>query len=329
MEAKPPLEFEDLLGAAHPLGEVERNRRRGQQGPVEIESDDREPPGHERILPGAHVRSEATPPKAHREADDRRFTQRLPTLTGYRTCTRLPPVCREKLGHARMVHKGPAAGCLLKLSAMPLDWQVLPPFLLAVLVIQVTPGPGMLFILANGIAGGPRSGVAAAFGAATGMLVHTAAAAAGLAAVFRAAPPIYDGVRLLGATYLLWLAVAHLRSPGVPGSIESATSDGSTRRVYLRSMLNNLANPKVILFFVAFLPQFVIGGAGPAAVQFASLGVIFLLVGLVLDVGIGVLAGRVGQCLRRRNWMTTMLDRLAGAIFAVLGVRLALDVVRR
>ena len=208
---------------------------------------------------------------------------------------------------------------------MPIEWQALAPFLLAVLVIQVTPGPGMLFILANGIAGGPRAGVAAAFGAATGMVVHTAAAAAGLAAVFHAAPPIYDAVRLAGAAYLLWLAFTHFRSGGGLGALEPSTGRSSARRVYVRAMLNNLANPKVILFFVAFLPQFVVPGGAPAVLQFVVLGALFLLVGLLLDVVIGLLSGRIGDALRRREWVTRLLDRVAGTIFARLGLRLALS----
>jgi threonine/homoserine/homoserine lactone efflux protein len=208
---------------------------------------------------------------------------------------------------------------------MTIEWQALAPFLLAVLVIQVTPGPGMLFILANGIAGGPRAGIAAAFGAATGMVVHTAAAAAGLAAVFQAAPPIYDALRLAGAAYLLWLALGHFRSAGGLGAVEPATGRSSARRVYLRSVLNNLANPKVILFFVAFLPQFVVRGGGPPGLQFAVLGGLFLLVGLVLDVAIGALSGRIGVALRRREWVRRLLDRVAGTIFVGLGLRLALS----
>jgi threonine/homoserine/homoserine lactone efflux protein len=206
-----------------------------------------------------------------------------------------------------------------------MEWQALAPFLLAVLLIQITPGPGMLFILANGIAGGPRAGIAAAFGAATGLMFHTAAAAAGLAALFQAAPPIYDAVRFGGACYLLWLAVDHFRSAGSLDDLEPQASRSSTRRVYLRAIVNNLANPKVILFFVAFLPQFVAPDAGPPIFQFIILGGLFLLVGLVLDVIIGVLSGRLGHTLRRRKWVTKLLDRIAGTILAGLGLRLALD----
>lgn len=205
------------------------------------------------------------------------------------------------------------------------QWEVLAPFLLAVLAIQITPGPGMLFILANGIAGGPRAGIAAAFGAATGMMFHTAAAAAGLAALFQAAPPVYDAVRLAGACYLLWLAVDHFRSAGSLDELEPPAKRSSIRRVYLRAIANNLANPKVILFFVAFLPQFVVPGAGPPTVQFVILGTVFLLVGLVLDTIIGLLSGRLGNTLRRRKWVTKLLDRIAGTILAGLGLRLALN----
>jgi threonine/homoserine/homoserine lactone efflux protein len=206
-----------------------------------------------------------------------------------------------------------------------MEWHVLAPFLFAVLVIQITPGPGMLFILANGIAGGPRAGIAAAFGAATGMMVHTAAAAAGLAAMFHAAPPIYDAVRIGGACYLLWLAVDHFRSAGSLDDLDPPASRSSTRRVYARAIVNNLANPKVILFFVAFLPQFVVPGAGPPTLQFVILGSMFLLVGLILDVIIGLLSGHLSQTLRRRKWVTKLLDRIAGTILAGLGLRLALN----
>jgi threonine/homoserine/homoserine lactone efflux protein len=214
-------------------------------------------------------------------------------------------------------------GC--SLPPVPVDPQILGPFLLAVLVIQLTPGPGMLFILANGIAGGRRAGVAAAFGAASGMVVHTIAAAAGLAAVFRAAPPVYDGVRLAGAAYLLWLAVGHLRSSGRLSEMDSSPESGSVRSVFRRAMVNNLANPKVILFFVAFLPQFIVHGGSPAFLQFIFLGAVFLSVGLALDVTIGSLSGGIGDTLRRNARLRTILDRLAGTIFGMLGLRLLLD----
>jgi threonine/homoserine/homoserine lactone efflux protein len=206
---------------------------------------------------------------------------------------------------------------------MAVECHVLVPFVVAVVVIQVTPGPGMLFILANGISGGRRAGVAAALGAAAGMVVQTVAPAAGLAALLRAAPLIFDLVRIAGGAYLICVAIRLLRGPTL--SRERADKPRPARSVFVRAVINNLANPKVVIFFVAFLPQFVVQGGAPPRIQFFLLGMVFLLVGLVLDVGIGLFAGKIGEALRTRAWLSRLLDRVAGATLAALGMRLALE----
>jgi threonine/homoserine/homoserine lactone efflux protein len=200
-------------------------------------------------------------------------------------------------------------------------WELFVSFLSAALIVQLVPGPGMLFILANGIAGGPRAGVAAACGAATGMVFHTFAAALGLAALFSQAPAAYDALRIAGGLYLLWLAIGHFRS----ASSALATEPGErppARRVFVRAWLNNLANPKVILFYIAFLPQFVAPGPGSATLQLIVLGFVFLLLGLVIDLALGVFSGRVGEWLRRRPSFRKGIDRLAGTVMGALGIRL-------
>ena len=191
-------------------------------------------------------------------------------------------------------------------------------FGIAALAIQVIPGPGMLFLLTQGMAHGARGGVAAALGAACGMLVHTVAVAFGLAAVFSRAPAAYEIVRVGGGIYLLWLAVGHLRARG---ELEPAERERSLRWVFVRSWLNNLANPKVILFFVAFLPQFVDEGGAPVRLQLLALGGLFGALGLVIDVPLGVFAGRAGDALRRSARLRTWLDRVVGAVLGGLGVR--------
>jgi threonine/homoserine/homoserine lactone efflux protein len=196
-------------------------------------------------------------------------------------------------------------------------------FLAAVLLIQLVPGPGMLFIVANGISGGARAGVAAAFGAAAGMVVHTVAAALGLAALFLHAPLVYDLVRIAGAGYLLWLAATAWRSADVAVPTGPGTPDASIKaaRVFVRALLNNLANPKVILFFVGYLPQFVDRGRGHVTAQFLVLGALFLLVGLVVvDVPLGLCAGRAGHLLARRRAVARLLGKAAGTIYAGLAV---------
>jgi threonine/homoserine/homoserine lactone efflux protein len=213
---------------------------------------------------------------------------------------------------------------------------LLVPFLAAVLLIQLVPGPGMLFIVANGITGGARAGVAAALGAAAGMVVHTVAAALGLAALFVHAPLAYDLVRIAGAGYLLWLAVRAFRSAGagVPTQPGTPGAPAGTARVFVRALANNLANPKVILFFVSYLPQFVDRSRGHVTVQLLVLGALFLLVGLVVvDVPIGLCAGRAGRLLARRAGVARLLGKAAGTIYAGLAAwtlrRVATDAVVR
>jgi threonine/homoserine/homoserine lactone efflux protein len=195
-------------------------------------------------------------------------------------------------------------------------------FLVAALVVQLVPGPGMLFILSQGIAGGRRAGVAAALGAASGMVVHTCAAALGLAALFLHAPAAYDVLRLVGGAYLLWMAIGHFR-----GSRRLAVGDTPrhappSKLVFRRACLNNLANPKVIAFYVAFLPQFVDRRLGQVPLQLLVLGFVFLLIGLAVDLPLGAFAGRAGEILRRRAGLRRVLDWVVGTILGVLGIRL-------
>lgn len=201
-------------------------------------------------------------------------------------------------------------------------WELFVAFLSAALVVQLVPGPGMLFIVANGIAGGPRAGVAAACGAATGMVFHTLAAALGLAALFAHAPAAYDVLRIAGAVYLLWIAIGHFRGAREATLDDDQRATRSAKRVFVRAWLNNLANPKVILFYLAFLPQFVTPAAGSVTLQLLALGFVFLLLGLIIDLVLGVFSGRIGDWLRQRASLRKALDRVAGTIIGALGARL-------
>ncbi|GII79040.1 membrane protein [Sphaerisporangium rufum] len=206
-----------------------------------------------------------------------------------------------------------------------MNMQLFTAFLLAALVIQVTPGPGMLFIVALGMAGGRRAGWAAACGAAAGMLVHTCAVALGLGAVLRAAPMAMDLLRFGGAAYLLWLAVRAFRtSDGVPAVPDRAAPE-RLGPVFVRGLVNNLANPKIVLFYLAFLPQFVDPVLGRETVQLFVLGLAFLALGLAVDLILGGAAGGAGRRLLRHRAARRWLDRLAGTVYGVLAARLILS----
>lgn len=197
-------------------------------------------------------------------------------------------------------------------------------FAVACLVLNLVPGPGMLFITAHGVAGGRRTGVVAAVGMASGTVVHTVAAAFGLGALLRVAPIALDAVRLVGAVFLLYLAITTLRSTLTDDAHEQRPRR-SLRRTYGSAVLTNLANPKVVLFYFAFLPQFLTSGGWPVTAQILVLGGILVVIGLVMDCLIGVAAGTFAALLARRPAARRWLGRVAAGIFGGLAVRLLLD----
>ncbi|WBB62926.1 LysE family translocator [Streptomyces sp. WMMC500] len=210
------------------------------------------------------------------------------------------------------------------------DMSLLAAFVAAIFVLSITPGPDMMFIVAMGGRGGSGMGVMAAAGVACGMLVHACAAALGLSALFGALPVLYHVLRWLGAAYLLYLAVRAFRDRSVPGD-EDAAVDGADgrrtgpgpRRAFWQGMITNLLNPKVIMFNIAFLPQFVDPGRGHLPLQLLVLGVTGVVVGFCVDGTLGLLSGRLSRALRRSRRLARGLNIFSGTVFAGLAVRLA------
>jgi threonine/homoserine/homoserine lactone efflux protein len=204
------------------------------------------------------------------------------------------------------------------------DPAVLPGFILVVLLICIAPGPDMAFIIAMSIDGGSLAGVRSAVGMAVGMALWTVATALGLAALLRAAPAAFDAIRIGGAVYLLWLGYITLRSART--SAASAAAHVSTGRNFaVRGMLTNLANPKIAVFFAAFLPQFVRTAAGPAGPQLLTLGGVFLLAGLLVDSLVALGAGRLRLALHPGGRMAMALSVIAGIVLCGLAVGLAVE----
>ncbi|MEJ2000255.1 MAG: LysE family translocator, partial [Maritimibacter sp.] len=158
-------------------------------------------------------------------------------------------------------------------------------FLGAGLLLNLTPGADVMFASASGLAGGPRAGVAAAFGVALGGLMHASLAAAGLAALLAAAPTLFTTLRYLGAAYLLYLAVKAWRA----GPAEPRTGAAKLTQAIRRGFLTNALNPKVALFILAFLPQFTSPATGPVWLQILVLGALFSTTGFFVTAGYGAL----------------------------------------
>lgn len=198
-------------------------------------------------------------------------------------------------------------------------------FAMAVVVLNVVPGPGMMFIVAHGISGGRRSGVVAAMGMASGTVVHTVLAALGLSALLRAAPFALDAVRIAGGLFLLYLAINALRSARAASRVGSVEARKPLRRTYLSAMLTNLANPKVVLFYLAFVPQFLTPNGWPVSAQILALGSVLIGIGLVMDCAIGLMTGTFSALLLRRPAFERWLKRISGLIFGGLALRLLAD----
>jgi threonine/homoserine/homoserine lactone efflux protein len=191
------------------------------------------------------------------------------------------------------------------------------------LLLNVTPGPDLLYILGRSVSQGRQAGLLSALGVGAGCLFHVTAAALGVSALVLAIPVAYDVVRWAGALYLVWLGVKALRSRGASLEVQALAAT-SARRVFLQGAITNALNPKVALFFLAFLPQFADPARGPLAPQLLLLGAIFTVNGTLVCLLFAVFAARLGEWLKTRYGVTRLLDRVTGGLFIALGLRLAL-----
>ncbi|PIE10185.1 MAG: threonine transporter RhtB [Rhodobacterales bacterium] len=195
-------------------------------------------------------------------------------------------------------------------------------FLPVALALNLTPGADMMFCLAQGLKGGPRHAWAASGGVAAGGLVHGLLAGVGLGALIASYPSALDAIRLLGASYLIVLAVQVLRKPLTTPSNAPARPP---RRAFRDGLLVNLSNPKVILFFLALMPQFIRPEAGPVLVQFVTLAALLCLSGFIVNGLIGHGAGRISAAMLRRPKAERVLRALTATIFGTLAAKLVLS----
>src|SRR5688500_13078224 len=207
------------------------------------------------------------------------------------------------------------------------DTQQLLLFMAAALALNITPGPDMLYVIARSSSEGRSAGIASALGIGAGTLFHIAALALGLSAVLAAVPVAYDVIRWDGAASLVWLGIRALRDAG-RASERVTLTPASLGAIFRQGMLTNVLNPKVALFFLAFLPQFVDPARGNPALQVVALGLLFDLSGTAVNLVVALLASRVARWGEpgadgTRSTRTVVLRRLTGAIFIALGARLA------
>jgi threonine/homoserine/homoserine lactone efflux protein len=196
-------------------------------------------------------------------------------------------------------------------------------FSVSAFVIIVIPGPAVFYVVARSVAQGPLAGVGSALGVGVGATVHVAAAALGVSAVIMASTTAFMVLKIVGAIYLIYLGIRALRDRGGDEPASVMRRRGMLR-VFLDGLVVNIFNPKVALFFVAFLPQFVDASAGHVPFQMVVLGGVFVLIGIVSDVAYALLAGSLALRLRASERAARVRRWFSGGVYIALGVGTAL-----
>ena len=199
-------------------------------------------------------------------------------------------------------------------------------FLPSGLLLNIAPGPDTAYVVGRSVQIGWRGGAAAAFGISTGCLVHVFAAAAGLSALLMTSSALFALVKWVGAAYLCFLGITMLlsRTPAPPAGGTTAAAPVLLRRVFWQGALSNVLNPKVALFFLAFLPQFVAAEAPNKGLAFLLLGLIFVCSGTVWCLLVAAFAARAAGRVRQSGRGMMWVNRALGGLFVTLGTRLAL-----
>jgi len=195
-------------------------------------------------------------------------------------------------------------------------------FLAAAVLITLSPGPDNMMVLSMGATRGRACGMAFGLGCASGCLTHTLLAALGISALIAASPLAFTILKICGGGYLIYLGWRAIHSRGSAKVGDSSRTRETPLQLFWRGVVANSINPKVVMFFLAFLPQFVIAGRGGPPWQILQLGVLFTLQAALLFGTLGYFAGQIGGWLNRTERAGVWLDRVAGSIFIALGLKL-------
>jgi len=200
--------------------------------------------------------------------------------------------------------------------------ETLAAFFTASVLLALAPGPDNIFVLTQSALHGKLSGLLVTLGLCTGLIVHTSAVAFGVAVIFQASALAFTALKLFGAGYLLYLAWGAFRASA--REIKTGTGTGrSLGRLYRRGIIMNVTNPKVSIFFLAFLPQFADPARGPLALQMIILGGVFILSTILVFGTIALLAGTIGSWLASSDKAQLIMNRVAGTVFVGLALKLA------
>ena len=203
---------------------------------------------------------------------------------------------------------------------IPFETQL--PFFLASVLLALAPGPDNIFVLTQSALYGRSSGIAVVAGLCSGLVVHSCAVALGVAVIFQTSALAFSMLKLIGAGYLVFLAWQVFRAPANEISAENG-GQINLWKLYRRGIIMNITNPKVSIFFLAFLPQFADPVRGPVSLQILYLGGLFIISTILVFGSIALLAGTLGQWLKKSARIQLILNKLAGTVFLALAIKLA------
>jgi threonine/homoserine/homoserine lactone efflux protein len=202
-------------------------------------------------------------------------------------------------------------------------------FIISGLLLNIMPGPDSLLIMARSATQGWRAGCAAALGVGAGTMVHVTAAAIGISALLAASSAAFNAVKWVGAAYIVWMGIGMLRSKlkgeAVPLTSAAALAPQPNGRIFAQGFLTNVLNPKVALFFLAFVPQFISADSSNKAAAFFILGFIFNFNGMLWCNGLALFTAFASARLKVKPLVALWLNRVTGSLFVALGARLALS----
>ena len=196
-------------------------------------------------------------------------------------------------------------------------------YVVASLALILTPGQDMIYVIGRSLAQGRVAGLCSAVGVIIGILIHTALAALGVGAILQASEALFTALKLAGAAYLVYLGARMLLTREVAIDARTGLARSSPPWLVLQGVLSNVTNPKIVLFFFAFLPQFVDPASPHPTRDLIALGVLYAMLGLPVKCGVAVIAARLSDRMLRRPRALVWMNRACGALLVALGVRLA------
>ena len=210
-----------------------------------------------------------------------------------------------------------------------MDIGILIAYFAACVTLVLMPGPDIIFVITESLAKGRRTGFVLATGLCSGIIVHTTLCATGIAIAIAATQIIFSAIRAAGAAYLLWLAYSAWGEKISADSIDADFKSGATNlrgsKIFVRGFIMNVSNPKVIIFFLSFLPQFITKGGWPVGVQMAILGLIFMLTGWPILMCVAALAAKFAQLFKSEKfWIAMKYIRIG--VFAIIGLSLIAEI---